>query len=112
MWLKKMTTSPEYQTFKQHYNDLKTALDPSSVVATAFATDLLTPGERRAAEHSHYTDDEKMEKFLSALDRRIAVNPDAFRTFVDEVLEGEPAFHHLVELLKSMLPCEDINWNM
>jgi len=49
-----------------------------------------------------------MEKFLSALDRRIAVNPDAFRTFMDEVLEGEPAFHHLVELLKSMLPCEDM----
>lgn len=94
-----MATSPEYQTFKQHYDELKIGLDPSSVVDKAFARDLLSREERNAASHTHYTDDEKLDKFLGALDRRIAVDKAAFHTFM-EVLEAESAFQHLTDKLK------------
>jgi len=97
-----MTASPEYQTFKQHYKDLQIALDPRAVVDAAFARDLLTREERSAAVHMHYTDNEKLERFLTALDRRIGSDPDAFHTFVKEVLEGEAAFRHVVEKINSM----------
>ena len=95
-----MATSPEYQTFRRHYNELKTGLDPSSVVDKAFARHLLSREERNAASYTHYTDDEKLEKFLGALDRRIAVDKGAFHTFM-EVLEEEPAFQHLVDKLQN-----------
>ena len=93
-------SSPEYETFKQHCQDLKIGLDPSSVVVSAFAKDLLTREERDEAAHAHYTDYRKVENFLSAIDKRIAVKPDAFHTFM-EVLEGEPTFDPLAEKLKS-----------
>ena len=106
-----MTASPEYQTFKQHYQDLEKALDPSSVVAAAFAKDLLTSKERDEAVHMHYSDDEKLGKLLAAIDKRIASDPDVFHTFM-EILEREPAFRGVVEKLKSTLPREDMQLNM
>lgn len=99
-----MNTSPEYRTFVQHYGNLQTSLDPRTVVATAYSENLLTQREHNEATSVHRGDDERLELFLKALDRRIAENPDAFHTFVDKVLEGEPVFHHLVEKLMSMLP--------
>ena len=102
-----MATSPEYQTFKHHYDELKTGLDPSSVVDKAFARDLLSREERNAASHTHYTDDEKLDKFLGALDRRIAVDKAAFHTFM-EVLDEEPAFQHLVDKLKGEFIPSDV----
>ena len=102
-----MDTSPEYQTFRQHYDELKTGLDPSSVVGTAFARDLLSREERNAASHTQYTDDEKLDKLLGAVERRIAVDKRAFHTFM-EVLEEEPAFQHLVEKLKGVFIPGDV----
>jgi len=100
-----MNASPEYRTFVQHYRNLQTSLDPRTVVASAYSANLLTQREHNEATYMHNrSDDERLEIFLNALDRRIAENPDAFHTFVHEVLEGEPAFQHLVVKLKSMLP--------
>lgn len=97
--------SPECQTFKLHYQELKLGLDPASVVDSAFAKGLLTREERDAAAHPLYTDYEKLDKFLSAVDKRIAVKPDAFHTFM-EVLDGEPAFDDLAEKLKGKSLCQ------
>ena len=96
-----MDTSPEYQTFKLHYYELKTGLDPSSVVDKAFARYLLSREEWNAASHKQYTEDEKLGKLLGAVDRRIAVDKQAFHTFM-EILEEEPAFQHLVDKLKGV----------
>ena len=99
-----MNASPEYRTFVQHYRNLKTALDPCTVVAIAYSVDLLTQHEHSEATYMNRSDDERLEIFLNALDKRIADNPDAFHNFVHKVLQGVPAFHHLGEKLKSMLP--------
>lgn len=99
-----MNASPEYRTFVQHHSYLKTSLDPCTVVAMAYSVDLLTQHEHSEATYRHHSDDERLETFLNALDRRIAGNPDAFHTFVDMVLEGEPTFQPLAEKLKSKLP--------
>lgn len=99
-----MNASPEYRTFVHHYRNLKTSLDANTVVAIAFAVGLLTPEEHEKATNMYLSNGERLEIFLKAIGRRIAENPEAFHTFVREVLKGEPAFQHLVEKLKSMLP--------
>jgi len=99
-----MNASPEYRTFVQHYRNLETSLDPHTVVGTAYSANLLTQNEHSEATDMHRSDSERLEIFLNALKRRIAENPDAFHTFVGEVLKEEQAFHSLAEKLKSMLP--------
>jgi len=96
-----MATTPEYQTFKRHYEDLRVGLVPSSVVTRAYSKDLLTREERNAATYTHFTDDEKLDKFLAAVDKRITLGPDAFHAFM-EVLE-EAGCQQLVEILKGTL---------
>lgn len=78
-----MARSLEYKAFRRRYSYLRNTLSPSSIAPVAFDHGLLTRAEKKAALHPHYTDEERMDKLLEAIEKRILASPDAFRKFLD-----------------------------
>ncbi len=80
-----MARSLEYKAFRRRYSYMRDTLAPSSVAGKAFERGLLTRAEKAAALHPIYTDLERNDRLLEAIEKRILADCEDFHTFVKVV---------------------------
>ena len=82
--------SVEQRAFRRCHQVFHDGVDPSSLVPVLYSKSLLTPEERERAIHSTATDRERIQAILTALERRISIEPSPFHVML-AALMSEPA---------------------
>ena len=91
--------SVEQRAFRRCHQVFHDGVDPSSLVPVLYSKSLLTPEEREKAIHSTATDRERIQAILTALERRISIEPRPFHVML-AALESEPALNAVGHRIK------------
>ncbi len=78
-----MAKSPEYKAFRRKYSYLRNTLSASAVAPVAYDYGLLTRSEKKAALHPNYTDEERNDRLLEAIEKRILASREGFHKFLE-----------------------------
>ena len=99
--------TPEYCTFREHYDRLVHAiLDPLPLATRLFTQGIITYEVKDRVNILGLSKLEKTDKLLSAIEGQIRSEPNMFQHFLS-ALNEDPSMHSLVESMQSK--CEDIN---
>ncbi|CAI8033293.1 hypothetical protein GBAR_LOCUS18777 [Geodia barretti] len=93
--------SVEQRAFRRCHQVFHDGVDPSSLVPVLYSKSLLTPEEREKAIHSTATDRERIQAILTALERRISIEPTPFNVML-AALESEPALNAVGHRIKAI----------
>ena len=72
---------------------------PDSLLAALYSRGLLTSNEKEKAMKQSLTDGEKLQEIFKALERRVFINPEHFKTLL-QVLRDESATKEVAEIMK------------
>ena len=72
---------------------------PDSLLAALYGRELLTSNEKEKAMKQSLTDGEKLQEIFKALERRVFINPEHFKTLL-QVLRDESATKEVAEIMK------------
>lgn len=93
-----MAQTSELRALDKSYEVFTRGADPDTVARKFYSNGLLTPEDRGRATQRMLTADQQLDEVFKGLRRRVSINPSAFSTAVNLLLE-EPA---LAELGKKM----------
>ena len=98
--------TPEYRTFREHYDRLYHAIqDPLSLATQLFASNIITSEVKGKMNIVGLSTLEKNSLLLSAVEMQIQTNPSVYHVFLS-ALKEDPSMQSLVEGMQSK--CEDI----
>ena len=104
--------TPEYRTFREHYDRLYHAIqDPLSLATRLFAKSIITSAVTGRMIAMGLSTLEKNSVLLSAVEMQIRTNPKTFYEFLS-ALNEDPPMHSLVESMESkcLVCCHIITW--
>ena len=93
--------TPEYRTFRVHYDRLVHAIqDPLSLATRLFTQGIITYEVKDRVNILGLSKLEKTDKLLSAIEGQIRSDPNMFQNFLS-ALNKDPSMHLLVESMQS-----------
>ena len=93
--------TPEYRTFREHYDRLVCAIqDPLSLATRLFTQGTITYEVKDRVNILALSKLEKTDKLLSAIEGQIRSDPNMFQHFLS-ALNKDPSMHPLVESMQS-----------
>ena len=93
--------TPEYHTFRVHYDRLVHAIqDPLSLATRLFTQGIITYEVKDRVNILGLSKLEKTDKLLSAIEGQIRSDPNMFQNFLS-ALNKDPSIHPLVESMQS-----------
>jgi hypothetical protein len=93
--------SVEQRAFRRCHQVFHDGVDPTSLVPVLYSNNLLTREERERAIHSTATDRERIQAILTALERRISIEPSPFHVML-AALMSEPALNAVGRKIKAI----------
>ena len=93
--------SPEYSTFREHYDRLYHAIqDPLSLAAQLFSKGIISSAVKERMAILGLSGLEKNNALLSAVEKQIQLDPETFHVFLSALIE-DPSMQSLVESMQS-----------
>ena len=93
--------SPEYSTFREHYDRLYRAIqDPLSLAAQLFSKGIISSAVQQRMAILGLSILEKNNELLTAVEKQIRTNSQTFHEFVS-ALKEDPSMQSLVESMQS-----------
>ena len=91
--------SAESKALRRSHKLFKQGVDPNHITTVLYSKLLLTREEHERAINIRATDSEKVDEILTALERRVSVNPSVLLVIV-QALMAEPALRTVGQRIK------------